>query len=1601
MTQVYQAFQKTVTIDSGSDPDVDVQTQSEEEFPADQNLSIDEVVNCLIRSGLRHPLYADQVVESLKKIANSCGSAPLLESVIRVMEKATHMYRRSHRLMVYEAISKVIDAVPFENRELSISSSSIKSFAIRLIGDVDKSTKPESDATIRYLTRLISILCLSSFRDLAVSVLLTPEFVLGRPTVSSVLVVDALIDLFSIRADKSQFSEAVVSIVGRFETVPSLRGNDLLLTAFLKGVHRTGLVAEIVQEVEPSIKFLYENVEEIESPESLETALYLLSCMSNSIFDTVLRKREIQEAIMLLGSKGLENDDCRQHFTDLVSVLWSKRIKLFSESRSMDLMKLVLVADAPGVWPLGEAEVVVPFLCDNFGKPDDGIKRLVISALEAIAREKRGELSQTILDLIHSKMITEEEIVRLNPDCIVGVLKLIRAIDGSLVSSLMVSYIEKFVCAPATAMAVRFPQGVMEGDLDRIRAHARDCLLHFSLKMEKHINATDLLGHLLECLEHMPSAGIATVCEAVVLLVSRDVRKRMPPSQGFIVLLWLLISIELHVHQVEAVMSCLVSISGLIHHSLEGLWEPRLKGKKDFAFKTEFAFAMHAIEFGSREEKDRFLSLALETLIALLPPASTVPQVKTLLIIAWEHVMDLLVPDQSISTFTNRVLELLAIEEAVTASSECVIATAAAVGRLADRRFDAVLELLSRMHSQSETALMSLGGLLPGGSVSNSLRIKANKSSFRGLFAFESTERRIEKTLRIKEIGIRGIGFAIEASPKNRLSDLRTKECVSSILVNEIRVEISNLTNWLSGGADHDHQLSVHTLIGAIESVERTARAIDGCGDVGAIDMDFFPVKFAEESISQLLQLLDLVSSSPQFPLEPVLHAIAALVGCRYFSISSDRFGEVLEQTLQALVHSVPDNPGALNAASEEAIRLASRCQASALVVKSLMGHARSWLGFSRLARAVFALGGSGPLPLVRWVCVRIVSALAEETDVVRSDADTEQFLEVISTLVPRLHDTYPPVRDLSIKLVNQLLIRWRFTKDIAAANTAVTGNDIISIAQVVPDEFVVGYALNLLCQIHDSDSGPSVVEAIRELLSLRSSAVSSPEAAETLVESILTNSAITSTPLLPRESKIRLLESLRFIAAVWFPVAIRQVLSGDAASDDKTLAIQAFVRDKSTLLHLTKELVDRLNSPDLDSAVRASFALGAVMDCYEDSGVAGIAVKFFSALFLSLLILLWRVKNVPDLVQREGIKLVVHKLCRAACIEPALPSSFSTESALTTLLCDEHQNRSLIPVMRDFLNPFLLLVDKSCGQRRQAAIVLAAQLADPSLTSVFIQICEDSGSDEGSVETLYSIKGLRLVLTSKSLVAGGGYFESFLTIFSTNIASTDSCIVSESLRCISLLLETSAPPFDSSSSLATFVRCVAHLRRVVDHSDPIIRAEAFKVLARICNTVAASDVIDSGDTDPKLVSNFFSAISDLWIPCIVRSQDLPQVAANACKAFEAILNAAISDQPVKIPIGSDLSFFLDIVRSEVSESPIAHLNSCSYYLLGMPSVSEPVAVAAARLISVLSSLISEPSAETLSIVAGIVEQLLLLAKTFKPITPLIAGVVIGGQPLN
>ena len=1557
---------KPPSSDGHSDEDADNENSTDEEAP----VSVATVAECLLYAGIRRPKCTHRVETALAGLP----APAVITTAMGLMESGRKApFRMDQRVAVYSILSRAVSEWSLDTPPLSPAA--VKSFVLRLLSDVDKMafTNQFTPQQITHLARLVAILALSSFDELAVEILLSPDFTGGKPSVANSIAEEALVELFTNRVPAKPLCDSLDAI---FDSIPSpliLAPHYEIVAAVVKAVHRTGVAPS------PTVLFrvaeLASSAVDTLSPESAEAALYLVSILDHQCVPPTLIDA-LDEYVLVTGTKGLDGEDCRRVFVELMRISWKFSLSLFQSKQTIEVLSLLLELRGDSVWPLGADVLTIPFLCTRARtdlKSRAGL-RPTLSALAEIAKARTSALSSLVVETVESLIQIDDGSVSV--DDVVSILSLIRAIDASLVSTLLVSFVERIVCSPSPALSSQFPNGLLEAEIDWVRSEARITLVAITTKTtEKDL----ILNHLLECIEHMPIVGMPTICHCVCLLVNRiesvpHISPTLPTAQGVLILVWLLICIatadkvnpdDSH----ESICACLVAIAPLIHSSLDQVWAGDSVARLvDVAEGTrsvgaEFGTVIRAIDFATVRRRDAFAAAAVDTLVTVLSAPPPRPQ----FIACWGELMSSLVSNLSAGEFEARLDGFFNLHAVITASSSCAAAAAQAVGRLADKRLYLILSRASAILVSTESALTSNGCERPS-SVSNSLRVKLNKSSFRGLFTFEKTESAITHNLRLREFALLLVGHAVTVAPPVSLGDLPVREAAEVVLA-DLQADAADIP---TGAAS---TVSLETTAAAVEAAGLIAHAFSLSPDTD------FAHTFQTEAISTLLLIL-----ANHAVVESVLSALAKAVR-RTTHLSPTLFSEILETVLHCLVQAIPDIPGTAGASV-----LADRVQQALPVVQGLLSHAESWMGFTRLLRAVFSLGGNGQVPLVRWVCVRIANGLTDDTGVVGTEQDMTEFCEAVALVLPRLADELQSVREEAKDLTSKLMLRCVHTKSGAT-------EPVEAMTKGLPDRFVSVFLLHLIPAVSDGDAVAArfAVDTIRQVLAARAVVFAAEDsAADAVVDAILHHASSTSGC---DDTRMNLISTLKFIAAVRFPIAVRELLEPRTGRfpSDRVHALHSFAREKTTLVFLVNELMQRMHSGDLPTARTAAGALGHVLDCYEDTGVAGIAVKNFSQLFVSLLVLLWLVEDGADL------RLVIHKLTRAAGVS-RIPDSVTAERGVALLL---RANPEFKLSLAEFLLPFLTLEIGST--HRQAGVVLASQIAgfggdvDTQLFPQFMHILGASAV-EGATEVRFALRGVQAVL-SRFISAGNadtpiaGHIHEVLTVLSSFITAADPRVVSEALSTLGLLARAPRKATETSFLMS---HTLPLLRRVVDHGDASVRSEAFVLLTDICNGVSESKILESGEADPKHVVRFFSAVSDLWIPCLVRSQDpCDPVGDNAIIAFLAILNSAVSEEHVTLPANPSLPQLLSLVKSEICECSIVHLNSCTYYLLGLSAVDARVALAAARLAPVLIHLIPEPSKDAGVVIVYMVDKLLALAATVSRIDEVLADIIIEARRVD
>jgi hypothetical protein len=839
----------------------------------------------------------------------------------------------------------------------------------------------------------------------------------------------------------------------------------------------------------------------------------------------------------------------------------------------------------------------------------------------------------------------------------------------------------------------------------------------------------------------------------------------------------------------------------------------------------------------------------------------------------------------------------------------------------------------------------------------------------------------------VKEFCIRGLAESVAHGDKKSLP--KVEACILNKLVREIVVDTILFQQWIGNEIPTTSDLILDTTVAAIDAIGICAKSLSRqTGKHSAAILD----RFHASAVHHCLQLLVVSSQNPQVGgtvlIGPLLRSLASLVALDHLPLSSSDFGTLLETSLHAVVQSLPDSITVLESTDGEAM-LVGRCAEAAGLVRALFLHASSWRGLSSIVRAVHSLGANGPLPLVRWMSVRIISDLVDVADVVKSEEDINEFVEVFGCILPRIFDSVDRVREEAKHACEQLMQRWEPTSDVGRLTVVHFPQRVI--LRHLSDRQVPGFILGLISHVHDSDksAAEAVLETLVETLATRATSALAPEnaPADAIVEAILGSARIAPIPLTSHWNDIqkRLVESLRYIAAVRFPITIQKILTPPMDSKDKCQAIHAFARNKTTLVFLVKELMERMSrGDDIEVAVPA---LSMVLDCFDDSGVASMARKYFGEIFASLLVIFWH-KDIP-------VKPVIHKLFRAAHIG-RIGDSVTPETGIRMLREEIGQNAAtnkIFSAISDYVEKFYM--NSSAGYVLASQLVGVSESIDSQFLELFENVCR---SNDDFVKIKFAIRGIRGIVARWTKEQGNTiedvseHVKLLFGIMSGFVTHMDDNLAVESMSAIGDLLNLVGESNITDVSSVLVNRVLVLMRRVIDHRTPAVRVQALTLLARTCDKLN-SDSPDQG---------FYSAVGDLWVPCVVRTQDRDSETRLAAQhALAAIINSAFAETPVSAQDfeTADYATLLDLAKREIAECSYIHIDACAYYLIGLSAIEVEVVEAAIALLPVIISMVPEPSTDAVESITEVVEKILNLNN--KNVSHLLADILVQAKSID
>ena len=255
-------------------------------------------------------------------------------------------------------------------------------------------------------------------------------------------------------------------------------------------------------------------------------------------------------------------------------------------------------------------------------------------------------------------------------------------------------------------------------------------------------------------------------------------------------------------------------------------------------------------------------------------------------------------------------------------------------------------------------------------------------------------------------------------------------------------VAVSEITNDLGGIASVVHWLAGDTTVSMMSSTPQPNKDPMLIGSLASALLWIAPkLQLKEILVSagssekiSMFFIRNLTADSAAW--QPTgFRAIAAVISLAHKTpLDVSVLANVLDSSLKFLVHSIPDT-GPIDAEI-----LADKFDAVTKVAVSLFRHTEfSWLGASRLMQAVASVGLTGSVPIVRFMCMRIIAQLASETQEVdekveQADSSRRQvpasdqslWACCLGLIIPRLSDPDEPTRGEAVVAINQLLLRSR-----------------------------------------------------------------------------------------------------------------------------------------------------------------------------------------------------------------------------------------------------------------------------------------------------------------------------------------------------------------------------------------------------------------------------------------------------------------------------------------------------------------------------------------------------------------------------------------------
>eukprot|EP00929_Paragymnodinium_shiwhaense_P061271 TRINITY_DN30597_c0_g1_i1.p1 TRINITY_DN30597_c0_g1~~TRINITY_DN30597_c0_g1_i1.p1 ORF type:complete len:1889 (+),score=442.87 TRINITY_DN30597_c0_g1_i1:197-5863(+) len=409
----------------------------------------------------------------------------------------------------------------------------------------------------------------------------------------------------------------------------------------------------------------------------------------------------------------------------------------------------------------------------------------------------------------------------------------------------------------------------------------------------------------------------------------------------------------------------------------------------------------------------------------------------------------------------------------------------------------------------------------------------------------------------------------------------------------------------------------------------------------------------------------------------PALNATSSLISLP-LDLPSDLYASILEAGLHVLILSIPNDTSSLRqgANGDDVLRgvepaLAARIHAVTRLIESLLFHAHSWLGVSRLLQAVHAAGASCPVEFIRWTCTQLLGVLCKAAPILdvpqaheeEVHTDVGDWCECLALLLPRTGDSCRPVVVSAVDAVQQLLSRCEWTSDVRLGEVAAGQEQtqssktpastaerppptlerhgdsadgpaapgppsqqlVAALVSRLPPSAIPPLVQHLMPAMHDADSRAALsgVDALYLILQACSEKLSG-ERATNLISTVFEEVEKVSHSSVRQ----RVLSCIKVLALHHFESAVSELLDTGPEFNTSILgALQVLAKEKALLLRLLNHFTDTLNNSDPGTQKRpnrlvlaATVALGHLFTV-NDSSIGMVVKKYFPQLFGTFLL--------------------------------------------------------------------------------------------------------------------------------------------------------------------------------------------------------------------------------------------------------------------------------------------------------------------------------------------------------------------------------------------